>query len=379
LAELKPAVIGIEKGMRNFSRLESYFILQGDMLKSAISLLSIFTALFLMASADAQIESSLYSFSQYYNDGYRPSGLTLSADGKTLYGTTSNGGASGVGAIFAYNISTGTETILYSFSQYYNDGYRPSGLTLSADGKTLYGTTANGGASGVGAIFAYNISTGTETILYSFSPYYNDGTFPTGVTLTADGKTLYGTTSSGGASGVGAIFVFRLPLPTPTVSFTQPISPVAYSAGKSFSLITTSTSGGVVTYTSSNTNVISITGSTALVKGIGTATITATVAATGNYTSASASCLVTVTRIIPTISFTQPISPVAYSAGKSFSLSTTSTSGGVVTYTSSNTNVISITGSTALVKGTGTATITATVAATGNYGSGNATRSVTVK
>ncbi len=124
---------------------------------------------------------------------------------------------------------------------------------------------------------------------------------------------------------------------------------------------------------------ISITGSTALVKGIGTATITATVAATGNYTSASASCLVTVTPIIPTISFTQPISPVAYSAGKSFSLSTTSTSGGNVTYSSSSSNVITISGSTALVKGTGTATITATVAATGNYASGNATRSVTVK
>ena len=83
--------------------------------------------------------------------------------------------------------------------------------------------------------------------------------------------------------------------------------------------------------------------------------------------------------ISPTVTFTQPTTPVTYAAGKTFSLSTTSSSGGAVTYTSSNTNVISISASTATVKGVGTATITATVAATGNYASATATRSVTIK
>ena len=84
------------------------------------------------------------------------------------------------------------------------------------------------------------------------------------------------------------------PIATPTVTFTQPTTPVVYAAGKTFSLSATSTSGGTITYSSSNTNVVSVSGSTATIKGVGTATLTATVAATANFTSASAARNVTV-------------------------------------------------------------------------------------
>jgi len=168
-------------------------------------------------------------------------------------------------------------------------------------------------------------------------------------------------------------------IPTPTVTFTQPITPMAYSYGANFLLTAASTSGGAVTYTSSNPNVISVSGKTATIRGVGTATLTATVAAIANYSSATASRSVTVNKITPTVTFTQPTTPVVYVDGKTFQLTATSTSGGTITYSSSNPNVISVSGSTATIKGKGSAILTASVAATVNYTSATATRSVTVK
>jgi hypothetical protein len=134
----------------------------------------------------------------------------------------------------------------------------------------------------------------------------------------------------------------------------------------------------VVTFTSSDTKVVKISGSTATIVGIGTATITASVAAKGNYAFASTAKSITVSAAIPSVIFTQPKSPVSYVAAKTFKLSTTSTSRGSITYTSSNTGVISVFGNMATVVGVGNVTITANIAATGNFTSATASRSVTV-
>jgi len=170
-----------------------------------------------------------------------------------------------------------------------------------------------------------------------------------------------------------------LPKPIPTITFTQPATPVTYAAGKTFSLTATSSSGGTITYTSSSPYVISVTGKIATIRGVGTATLSAKVAATGNYTTASATRSVTVNKITPTVTFTQPTTPVVYASGKTFSLTATSSSGGAITYTSSAPSVISVIGRVATIKGKGSAIITAKVAATANYNAASATRSVTVK
>jgi len=74
---------------------------------------------------------------------------------------------------------------------------------LDAQGN-LYGTTHSGGASGVGTVFKVD-TTGNETVLYSFAGE-GDGAYPdAGVVLDAQGN-LYGTTYVGGASGVGTVF-----------------------------------------------------------------------------------------------------------------------------------------------------------------------------
>jgi uncharacterized repeat protein (TIGR03803 family) len=92
-------------------------------------------------------ETVLHSFTGGA-DGANPyAGLIQDAAGN-LYGTTASGGASGSGTVFKLD-TTGKETVLHSFTGG-ADGANPhAGLILDAAG-SLYGTTTNGGASGFG-------------------------------------------------------------------------------------------------------------------------------------------------------------------------------------------------------------------------------------
>src|SRR5260221_8580910 len=112
----------------------------------------------------AQTLTTLHSFTPsgpYTNsDGANPyAGVIVS--GNTLYGTTTGGGGSGNGAVFAANTNGTGFTILHSFTaldQTYStnsDGAYPyADLILS--GNTLYGTAYYGGNSGNGTVFAVN-------------------------------------------------------------------------------------------------------------------------------------------------------------------------------------------------------------------------------
>jgi len=149
-------------------------------------------------------ETPLYAFtapdsSGKNADGANPSGnLVQTADG-TLYGTTANGGASGYGTVFQLT-TAGTLTTLHSFDS--TDGEHPfSGLMQASDGN-LYGVTGSGGASGYGTVFQITLS-GTLTTLHSFNG--SDGANAGGLMQAADGA-LYGTTNSGGASNNGTIY-----------------------------------------------------------------------------------------------------------------------------------------------------------------------------
>jgi uncharacterized repeat protein (TIGR03803 family) len=139
--------------------------------------------------------------------------LTLSTDGTTFYGTTQNGGASGLGGVFSVPVSGGTPTLLCSFSGSSN-GANPGGsLTLS--GSTLYGTTQDGAAFSLGGVFSVPVSGGTPKLVGNFSGTAN-GEFPAS-DLTLIGSTLYGTTESGGANGDGGVFSIPVSGGTPTL------------------------------------------------------------------------------------------------------------------------------------------------------------------
>jgi uncharacterized repeat protein (TIGR03803 family) len=152
-------------------------------------------------------ETVAYSFPGSAEDGYSPSGRLLNVRG-LLYGTTNAGGANREGTVFSFNPATGTETVLYSFcyQQGCTDGGAPNGDLIEKSGK-LYGTTYSGGAYGGGTVFSLDLISGTETVLHSFcaQTICADGGGPSAGLLEADG-TLYGTTIVGGTSGDGTVF-----------------------------------------------------------------------------------------------------------------------------------------------------------------------------
>jgi uncharacterized repeat protein (TIGR03803 family) len=181
-------------------------------------------------------ESVVYSFGSTPTDGTVPyAGLT--AVGPYLYGTTSNGGANGAGAVFKINAFTGAESIVYSFGASATDGSLPAaGLVL--DGNMLYGTTIAGGASGDGTIYSINPFSGKETVLHSFAGAPADGSegcIPGGGVDRSRSHhhhsfwhyngTLYGTTCSGGANGNGTIFSFAIGSKTEKVLYSFGASP----------------------------------------------------------------------------------------------------------------------------------------------------------
>lgn len=97
-----------------------------------------------------------------------------------------------------------TETILYSFGASPDGKFPDATPILDAKGN-LYGTTSSGGAHNLGAVFKLTPG-GTETVLYSFSGA-PDGQSPytSGVVRDKAGN-LYGTTGGGGANGQGTVF-----------------------------------------------------------------------------------------------------------------------------------------------------------------------------
>lgn len=152
-------------------------------------------------SVQAQTFKVLFNFTGSA-DGESPYGSLVRDTAGNLYGTTEAGGTSGAGTVFKVNKS-GTHTVLYSFKGG-SDGANPYvGVIRDAAGN-LYGTTANGGASGLGTVFKLT-KTGNEKVLYSFAGG-SDGCYPYGGLLRDAAGNLYGTTEVCGASGVGTVF-----------------------------------------------------------------------------------------------------------------------------------------------------------------------------
>lgn len=147
------------------------------------------------------------------SDGDSPSaGLVLATD-RNFYGTTTFGGSGGGDGGTVFRITpTGVVTTLYnSCSQAHcSDGdYVAAGLVQGDDGD-FYGTTTRGGdvacnaPSGCGTVFKITAA-GKLTTLHSF--HFSDGAAPWagGLVQGIDGR-FYGTTEIGGLNNHGTVF-----------------------------------------------------------------------------------------------------------------------------------------------------------------------------
>jgi uncharacterized repeat protein (TIGR03803 family) len=166
-------------------------------------------------------EKVLFRF--LYAEGANPQATLVFDSAGNLYGTTSQGGTYGIGAVFELTPHANgawTETTLYNFNT--TDGRVPlSSLIFDAAGN-LYGTTFLGGT---GASCAYSYGCGTvfelspgsngswtEQVLYNFCSAEDctDGLDPWGSLVMSSKGVLYGTTNLGGAYNGGVLFQLTL-------------------------------------------------------------------------------------------------------------------------------------------------------------------------
>lgn len=231
------------------------------------------------------------------------------------------------------------------------------GAITKTYGNTPFGLVAPSSTST--AIFSYTSSDPTvATISGSIVTIVGAGTATITATQADNTNYIGGTIETSLTVGVA----------TPTISgffaITKAVNNPAFTLTPP-----TSTSNGSFSYVSSDPSVVTINGSTVTIVGVGTATITATQAATNNFISGTRVTTITVTNINPTITGFASISKTFGNAA--FNLTApTSNSNGAFTYASLNTNVATISGTTVTIIGAGTSTITATQAATASYSGG---------
>jgi uncharacterized repeat protein (TIGR03803 family) len=155
--------------------------------------------IFLMTLSDDHTVTVVHSFSG--DDGSHPERALIQASDGNIYGTTVDGGDFDQGTVFQLT-PDGSFMVLYSFSG--PDGANPRASLIQGSDGNLYGTTANGGDFDQGVVFQMTLD-GTFSTIYVFAGD-SDGGHPFAALIQADDGNFYGTTSSGGDSGMGTVF-----------------------------------------------------------------------------------------------------------------------------------------------------------------------------
>ena len=154
---------------------------------------------------------TIYSFKGQPDAGFPYGGLLFDAAGN-LYGTTYYDGANNLGSVYELSPRpTGewAETVLYSFTAG-KDGNSSIGNLVFDPAGNLYGTTSEGGLSGIGTIFKLTNNSGvwTESVVHSFRGP-PDGAFAYNGMVVDNAGNFYGATVHGGADDEGAIYKFQ--------------------------------------------------------------------------------------------------------------------------------------------------------------------------
>lgn len=164
-----------------------------------------FVTLIATRPAHAQTETVLYQFCALAHcaDGQDAQGNVILDSSGNLYGTGLYGGAND-GVVYKV-AADGSETVLYTWGPDTNLGSYPRGGVIRDGSGNFYGTTTEGGAYGSGTVYKLSPA-GKLTVLYNFGASSTDGNDPVAGLVRDSLGNLYGTTYQGGANGYGTIF-----------------------------------------------------------------------------------------------------------------------------------------------------------------------------
>jgi uncharacterized repeat protein (TIGR03803 family) len=148
-----------------------------------------------IGQAQTATETVIFNFSEF-PQGANPYGTLFRGTNGTLYGTTYEGGAVNLGAVF--ELGAAGYKVLHSFKGG-SDGANPYAGVVRDSAGNLYGTTYLGGPANAGVVYKVTPS-GQETVLYAFTGE-TDGGNPYGGMIVDSSGNLYGTTLKGGMTG----------------------------------------------------------------------------------------------------------------------------------------------------------------------------------
>jgi uncharacterized repeat protein (TIGR03803 family) len=151
-----------------------------------------------------EVYNQLHRFAADGSDGSSPLGTITAGNDGFLYGLTWLGGQHNMGTLFRIQPDGSSFETLHHFAGETQGKYPYDSLAFDGS-HTLYGTTLGeygNDASDLGAIFKFDLSTNTYSILHIFVGGVDDSGKPNGsVTLSKDGRLLYGTTHGDAAWG----------------------------------------------------------------------------------------------------------------------------------------------------------------------------------
>lgn len=136
---------------------------------------------------------------------YPHAGLVDDGSG-VLWGTTSQGGTSGLGTVFKFDPATSTFTTVINFAG--TNGSYPEAALVSDGAGLLWGTTRTGGTGDFGTVFTVNVATGALTTIAEFTGTAGakPGSQPKAALVRDGSGVWWGTTSAGGTGELGTIF-----------------------------------------------------------------------------------------------------------------------------------------------------------------------------
>jgi len=317
--------------------------------------------------------SQTITFSAISAVTYGATPLTLSAtatSGLTVSYTSSNTSVATVSGSTVTIVGAGSTTI--TASQAGNSSYAAATsitqtLTVNSASQTITFSAISAVTYGATPLTLSATATSGLTVSYTSSNTSVATVSGSTVTIAGAGSTTITASQAGNSSYAAATSITQtLTVNKASQTITFPaISGVTYGAAP-FNLSATAGAGLSVSYTSSNTSVATISGSTVTIVGMGSTTITASQAGNSNYNAAaSVTQTMTVTRASQTITF--GAIPTQSTGEAPFILGATASSGLPISYTSSNTSVATVNGSTVSIVGKGSSTITASQGGNSDY------------